>query len=240
MSNRNSFFIKHLSGSVFIAFCVSLIVFCIWYPVPLAKSLGVTHVFFMLLVVDVIVGPLLSFIVYKEGKRTLKMDLAVIIILQLAALIYGVFHIYQGRPVVLAFQNYQFEMVRFNDVIEVDHGPKLSLFKPEFIAVDMGKTIAEKNQYFTEEMLTGIPAAYRSERYIPIKESAYQLLKEKRSLGELIEFNNKDDINKTLSLYPAAVGWLPLRVMSGLDMVVLIDIKGTVINVVDLRPWGLS
>ena len=47
----------------------------------------------MLLAIDVILGPVLGFIVFKEGKKTLKMDLAIIIVLQLSALSYGLFSI---------------------------------------------------------------------------------------------------------------------------------------------------
>jgi hypothetical protein len=38
------------------------------------------------LAVDVIIGPVLSFMVYKEGKKTLKMDLSIVILLQALAL----------------------------------------------------------------------------------------------------------------------------------------------------------
>lgn len=47
----------------------------IWYPTPLATAVGVTQIFLMMLAIDVTVGPILGFIVYKEGKKTLKMDL---------------------------------------------------------------------------------------------------------------------------------------------------------------------
>jgi len=57
--------------------------FFIWYPQPLAKAVGVIHIFIMLIVIDVILGPSLSFFVYKEAKKTLKFDLAVIILIQI-------------------------------------------------------------------------------------------------------------------------------------------------------------
>lgn len=79
-------------------------------------------------------------------------------------------------------------------------------------------------------------AAYRPERYIAIDTVEMQLLNEKRSLGELVKYNIQIEIDSVLKDYPTAVGWLPLRVMSGLDMVVLIDENGAVVKVVDLRP----
>ena len=57
----------------------------------------------MLLAIDVILGPLLGLLVYKEGKKSLKFDLSVIILIQIAALCYGVFSIEQGRPAWLVY-----------------------------------------------------------------------------------------------------------------------------------------
>ena len=74
INNRIRFFIGHFTLSIFIAFLALVLVFLFWYPSPLAQAVGVTHLFLMMLAIDVIVGPVLGFIVYKEGKKTLKMD----------------------------------------------------------------------------------------------------------------------------------------------------------------------
>lgn len=81
MSNRLKFFLSHLFISCLIALLVIGLVFFIWYPSPLATAVGVTHIFLMMLAIDVIVGPILGLLVYKEGKKTLKFDLGVIIVL---------------------------------------------------------------------------------------------------------------------------------------------------------------
>ena len=99
MSKRLKFFLNHLLLSFLAALLVVGLVFFIWYPLPLAQAAGVMHIFLMMLAIDVIVGPILGLLVYKEGKKTLKFDLSVIIVIQIAALCYGVFSIEQGRPV---------------------------------------------------------------------------------------------------------------------------------------------
>ena len=53
--------------SFLVALLVVGLVFFIWYPSPLATAVGVTYIFLMLLVIDVILGPLLGLLVYKEG-----------------------------------------------------------------------------------------------------------------------------------------------------------------------------
>ncbi len=81
MSKRLKFFLNHFLLSFLIALLVVGLVFFIWYPSPLATAVGVTHIFLMMLAIDVIVGPILGLLVYKEGKKTLKFDLGVIIVL---------------------------------------------------------------------------------------------------------------------------------------------------------------
>ncbi len=240
MSNRNNFFLSHLFISICIGLTVIGLIFLVWYPAPLAKAVGVTHISLMLVAIDVILGPILGFIVFKEGKKTLKMDLAVIIVLQLSALSYGIYSIYQGRPAWLVFQNDHFDLVRLNDAVTVENAQKANWLQPQFKAVNLGKTSSEKNKYMLEEMQSGVPASYRIERYMPIETSKAQLQAKKRDLKDLEKFNKPAEVVNITKKYPAAAGWMPLRVMTGIDMVVLIDSKGAVIKVVDLRPWKLN
>ena len=58
MSKRLKFLLSHLFISCLIALLVIGLVFFIWYPSPLSTAVGVTHIFLMLLVIDVILGPL--------------------------------------------------------------------------------------------------------------------------------------------------------------------------------------
>jgi len=72
MSKRIQFFLGHLAISIAIALFFIALVFFVWYPAPLAKAVGVTQIFLMLIAIDVIIGPFLTLLVYKEGKKTLK------------------------------------------------------------------------------------------------------------------------------------------------------------------------
>ena len=69
MSKRLKFFLGHLTLFSLIALIVIGIVFCVWYPLPLAQTVGVTHLFLMMLTIYVIIGPVLGLLVYKEGNN---------------------------------------------------------------------------------------------------------------------------------------------------------------------------
>src|SRR5690554_3404124 len=98
MNSRIKAFTLHLAISVTIAAIAMIIVFYFWYPAPLHTAVGVTQIFLILLAVDVVLGPVLTLVVYKVGKRTLIMDLSVIALLQVSALCYGVYTVAEGRP----------------------------------------------------------------------------------------------------------------------------------------------
>ncbi len=110
MPARIKAFLMHLAVSAVIALLAVLLVFQIWYPAPLHEALGVTDIFLLLPLVDVILGPLLTLLVFKLGKKTLIMDLAVIACLQLAALGYGLWTVAEGRPAWIVYNADRFDV----------------------------------------------------------------------------------------------------------------------------------
>lgn len=243
MSNRIKYFLIHLLLSVLVAVICLSIVFFIWYPSPLAKAAGVTHIFLMLLVIDVILGPLLGLLVYKEAKKTLKMDLSIIILIQIIALIYGVCSIAQARPIWIAFNNDKFELVRSNE-IKIDEKiqiqpqyQKKTWLRAKFVGIKQADAPEEQQIEQMGAMLNGISLAQYPERYIPLEQVKSQIINKTHNLSELDKWNSHKDVQNTLKLYPEATAWLALETYS-VPMVVLVNKeKGEVLKIVDLRPW---
>ena len=65
---RFKLFFSHLICSCTVAAITAAIVFLVWHPAPLAKAVGVTHIFLLMLAIDAILGPVLTWTVAKEGK----------------------------------------------------------------------------------------------------------------------------------------------------------------------------
>ncbi|MFN0296071.1 TfpX/TfpZ family type IV pilin accessory protein [Acinetobacter albensis] len=242
MSKRLKFFFSHLVISFLIALLVMGLVFFVWYPFPLANAVGVTHIFLMMLTIDVIVGPLLGLLVYKQDKKSLKFDLIVIIAIQIAALCYGIYSIEQGRPTWLAYNVDRFELIRKNDIIQ--NGLKyaqpqfqqVSWFKPQYVAVNFAKDVKQRNDDMFAEVLGGVSLAQKPARYVDFAQAKEQIQKRAQKLELLLQYNNKTDVDKVLSKYPQATAFLPMKA-NAVDMTVLIDVKGQVVKIVDLRPW---
>lgn len=243
LSKRQKFFLGHFGLSCFIALAILVWVLFFWYPFPLNKAVGVTHIFLMLLAIDVTIGPFLGWLVYKEGKKTLKFDLAVIIAIQIAALCYGVYSIAQGRPVWLVYNVDRIELVRNNEIIQ-DHLDRAqtqfqhpSWLKPQYVGVELAKDANQRGDDLFAEALGGISISQKPERYVEIEKLKQKIQKHAQDLALLLQYNDEALVKKILTRYPQANAFVPLKANT-VDMTVLIN-KDTaeIIKIVDLRPW---
>ena len=244
MSKRLKFFLSHLVLSCLLALVVVGLVFFIWYPAPLATAVGVTHIFLMLLAIDVIIGPVLGFLVYKEGKKSLKFDLAVVILLQLSALSFGVYSIAQGRPVWVSYVVDRFELVRNNDLINdkadqaLPQYQKPSWLQPQYVGVVVADNVEQRNNDLFAEVMGGISLAQRPERYVELSEVKSLIQQRAQDLELLKQYNDPNQVEKVLAKYPMATAFVPLKA-NAVDMTVLISKeKSEVVKIVDLRPWN--
>jgi len=234
----------HLMVSGVVALCGLYLVFGIWHPNPMQTAVGVTQIFLMLLAIDVIVGPLLSLIVASsKEKKTLKFDLSVIAVVQLAAYLYGMHSIAVSRPVYLAFDTLRFEVVQADSVVRVADKTILSeyqsnpLFYPQWVSVRPYKDAAEQSQRTFLELQEGVSPAMQADLYQPINEGWGGMLERKHGLEELKRYNSAEQVAKELAAYPQADSFLPMKAPA-VDMAVLLDSKHKqVLGIVDLRPW---
>ena len=241
-SKRLWAFLIHFFISLFVAICIASLVYLVWYPQPLAKAMGVTSVFLIMLVIDVVLGSVLTLIVYKEGKKSLKFDLIVIITIQLLALIYGVFIIMQGRPVWIVFNADRFDAISYQ---EIDNRKiheaepiyqKPSWGSPKFVASVMPADVNERNNVVFESVFAGIDIAYRPNLYVSLSQEKINIQKKRQPLSKLSQYNATQTLESIISQYPQATHYLPLKA-NAVDMTVLVDKEGHVVKIVDLRPW---
>lgn len=244
MNQRIKFFLSHLSISFLISLIAVGVIFYIWYPYPLAQAVGVTQLFIMLIVIDVIVGPIMTFLIYKKDFNVFKIDLAIIVIIQVAAFLYGFYSIAQGRPAWIVFNQNKFELVRANDQV-IDNAEKIheefkkvSWFGPRYVSVLPSSDPKQKEDDLFMEVLGGVSLAQKPERYVLLSATAEKMKQQAQSLKILELYNDTDTVKEILLKYPQATDYLPLKA-NKLDMVVLINKrKMEIISMVNLRPWS--
>jgi hypothetical protein len=89
-----------------------------WYRWPGWYLADVSQVVFVMAGVDLVVGPLLTFVIAQAGKprRVLARDIGVVVVIQLIALIYGTMSIWNGRPLYYAFSETVLQVVQAYDI----------------------------------------------------------------------------------------------------------------------------
>jgi hypothetical protein len=108
----------HLSASVTVLTLIFGALYLGWYGWPGWYLSGVPHVVAIVAIVDLAVGPTLTLIVAspRKPRRALVRDIAVIVVVQLAALIYGAATLWLGRPLYYAFSVDRLQMVQAADL----------------------------------------------------------------------------------------------------------------------------
>jgi hypothetical protein len=124
MNLKNRFFGAgvHLSICLVIAVLAWFVIFKFFYPYPFIEISGGRQLFLLIVAVDVVLGPLLTFAVLSPGKvrQLLRLDLMMIGAVQMAALVYGLGTMYFARPVYLVHEVDRFKVVSAADVTESD------------------------------------------------------------------------------------------------------------------------
>ncbi len=241
MHSRIRAFLIHLSVSAIVALITIAIVFFVWYPAPLHKAIGVTQIFLLILMVDVIIGPLMTLVVYKTDKKKLFFDLCVIIALQFGAYLYGIHTVAAGRPAWLVFETDHFSTVRPADIEEVaadtpEEYRRFPLAGPRWVAAQSPKDDAQRAAFELSAMIDGITLAQRTDLYVPLETERKDIVASGRPMEELLKYNAETAVNEIRQKWPQAHAWLPLQT-NNIAMVVLMEKdKAEPLAIVDLQP----
>jgi hypothetical protein len=172
----------HLLICVAIATTALAVILGVWFPGPLFVAAGGLGLLYLLVSVDVSLGPLLTLIVFKSGKPGMKFDLAVIGAVQLTALVYGCSVVSLARPAFVVFVKDRFELVSVADLdpaeVEKAKYPEFRSFSwtgPRLAAADL-PTDPEGRQKFIRLAASGIDVQSFPEYYVPYAERRPQVL----------------------------------------------------------------
>ena len=182
----------HLSASLLIAALAAALVFGVWYPYPYREISGGRELFWLVVSVDVVMGPLITLAVFNRRKplAELKRDLALVALLQLGALAYGLWIVSVARPVHLVFEVDRFRVVHAIDV-PADFLEKTSsgidalpLTGPTLLATRPFRDSQEAADA-TMAALQGLQLGFRPELWQPYANATAEILKEAKPVSEL-------------------------------------------------------
>jgi hypothetical protein len=235
----------HLLISAALAVVTLILLLKVWYPPPLFSAEGGNDLLFILIGVDVVIGPLITLIIFKAGKPSLRMDLTVIALLQLGALIYGGYVMFVARPVYVVLVLDAFETVRANDLDPADVAQarrpeyqSLPLTGPLMVSVDLPKDMALLRALIADSQKGGKGVQHLPKYYVPYAEARTQALGQSQPVQKLLKGDTH--FSKQLEKHIAETGrkaadlnYLPLQTRRGWGAV-LMDAKAG--DVVKLLP----
>ena len=127
----------HLGLSLLIFIALAALIVFAWYPGFLFRTDGGWQGIRLIAGIDLVLGPLLTLIVYNQAKKSLKFDLLVIALVQFSALGAGTYLVYQERPIAVVFADGKFSTMARNSYsfhgISIDDVEILNQRKPVWV-----------------------------------------------------------------------------------------------------------
>jgi len=145
----------HLFLSAFVFSCLALFTYFILLPGFLFYSESGLTILTLIGGVDVVLGPLITLIIYKKTKPSIKLDLSLIALLQIAALIYGVYALWSVRPLAVFYTKDSYHVVyqstfqnpTYSDISDIG---ELNKLRPPVIAISLPENIENPNTLLLE------------------------------------------------------------------------------------------
>jgi hypothetical protein len=227
---------QHFALSTAVALLVAAVVFGVWYPYPYRQISGGQELFFLVVSVDAVAGPLLTLFVFNAAKPRAELwrDMAVIVLLQLCALAYGLYSVYQARPVVLAFEGNRFRAV---SAAEIDHtllvqAPGdlgvLPKFGPRLIGTRLAQPTDADFVQSIKESMDGNPPAMRPSRWLPFDQQRLDVTTAAKPLSALRSAKPSaapivDEAVRNAKLPIDMLGYVPLQSRTQSEWIVVVN-----------------
>lgn len=239
----------HLCASFTLALLAGLLIFGVWYPQPYTQAAGADRLVMLLIGIDLALGPLLTLIVYKHGKRGMLFDIAFIAVVQFSALIYGLSVISESRPTFVVVTR---DMTYLTMASELDDADLAAAREPQYqqcswtgpvlVAAPQPESAEDRNALLTSGMagrdINVLPKYFR-----PFADQGATLINGSLPLQRLLDLPATADAIRSFVAEKAIpierLRFQPLRGRNPeMDMTVVFDsANAAIIGVVAVDPW---
>jgi len=166
-----------------------------WFPLDYLSITNFKDIALLIILIDLMMGPILTFIVFKKGKKNLRFDLITIAVIQVSALIYGINALFQTHPLFFTYKNDSFYVVQANevDLSKAKHKEyKISKLETGKLAfTKMPTDLDEQAAIMAGVDLKGEPDIdKRVEYYEPVNEHISEILAKKLDPDKIFQKNN--------------------------------------------------
>lgn len=175
LSKRNAFLI-HLALSLLFFATLVIAMLTFWFPGKLFFLDGGWQGLKLVALVDVVLGPALTLLLYKPRKPKLVFDMAIIAFIQIAALGYGFVTTYQQRTVAMVYSENNFNSLSnvaytkaAANLEKLNESPQaIAALDKRIPAVLISPLPSGGSAKYLEQLLNGYPQLHeRSDNFIP-------------------------------------------------------------------------
>lgn len=175
----------HLGISVLVVLGLLGAVISFWYPGILFSIDGGWSGLKLVMGVDVVLGPLLTLVVFKAGKPGLKFDLTCIALAQIACLAAGLWIVHRERPIALVFAYDTFFSLAAGDLEDHGKDPQtISNFPgryPKLLYAELPENEISADIINLRSQFIGDPLHMQIERYRPVPEQGLDVIFRRQS-----------------------------------------------------------
>ena len=237
----------HFLVTLALAASAAALIFLVWFPDPMQTMIGGTELFILVVGCDLVLGPLISLVIYngRKPRRLLVMDYSIVGAVQLAALAYGVFILAGTRPVYVAFSSDRIEVVTAREIrpAELTHAkdPKyasLPLSGPRLVGIEVAPS---ERLDALDQAMAGNEEHMRPRFYVPYESKLEQILARAKPLEELEKGRPKvkplvEAAMKEIKLPRERVRWLGAHHQRGFWTALIDAENGKPLTYIDFDP----
>ena len=237
----------HLWPSLLVLAVLAGLILIAWYPYPFRQFENSGRFAIALILTAGFIGPAMTWMVFRKGKRGLLLDLVVIAIIQLAAVSWGALSLFQNRPYFMVYTLDRFEVlsgrdVDFTSITNPDFLDK-PFSGPIMLHAAMPEDPAAYQKLLREVMFEGQPdLQFRPEFWSLYAEGKQSALKKSRPLDELRDRRpaSTGEIDGMVKRHGGDISQLrfvPALLRDGQFTVVLDGRNGDVVDSLLIDPW---
>lgn len=210
---------------VFSAIAAAL-VFLVWFPDPFQDMLGGTQLFEIMVMCDLGLGPLTSFIIYdsRKSRRALWFDYSVIAIVQVAAFVYGVYAVANNRPAYIVSVGDRIEVVVAGEIDDADLAQGAPAYRnrplwgPQLVSIQEPTDLKERDKLLFSA-LAGKDYPVLPAYYVPYERGLLSIKQRALPVSELEKRHH--EAKALLTAADAKLVWLPVKHIKGFWTVLL-------------------
>lgn len=237
---------SNLILSQIIIFVFLTYAYLVWYTHSLIDLSSFKKLAFILTTVNLTLGPVLILLATKKQHKNERLDLFGLLTIQIVALIFGAYSVYQQRPAYAVFTIDRFTLIQARQA-----QPELARYKEFNLSPLSGPKLAyalnpedpkKRQEIFIGYMFKGeSDLDGRTEYYEPYSRYSMEVLKKGLDIDEILK---KDGSKEKLNIFIKKYGgdkdkfaYLPLQTSTHDVIWVLDKNNAEPIGILDIDPW---